>query len=1224
MAFVHLHVHSQFSILNGTMSPKDLIAGVAALGQTAVALTDTSNLFAAFTFFKEGKGKGIKPIIGAELVVQPEGLAHLPDQVGVGTGSPGGGKGDFFHGAHGQRGEGGSWPDRSYQIEVLVEDDEGYRNLSALLTQAIFEGIHYRPRVDLELLRAHHKGLIVLTGGIHGVLGEPGVRGDRGEALRRVRELAAIFDPDHLYLELQDVGLDGQEEINDLVRALSREEGLQTVVTNAVHYARPEDAVSHELLAAIATGRSLHDPDRIVVPTDQAYLKSEEELREVFPDDEDAIQRTAEIAARVHFKMYFADRPEDYHFPSSTPPDLPVDGVQPDTDANWAFFYQAFPPPRAYGLPDPTEAIPPRREGAGNLDGYFDWYAREGLALRLKKVQAERHPEYEERLNIELATIKSMQFPAYLLIVAEFINWSKDNGIPVGPGRGSAAGSLVAWAMRITDIDPIRFDLLFERFLNPERVSMPDIDVDFCQDRREEAIVHVRDKYGADLVSQIITFGTLRAKAAIRDVARVLGIGPQDADYYAKLVPDELNITLDKALEQVEALRVMRANDPRFRRLWDLAAMAEGAIRQTGVHAAGVVVADRPLVEYAPLYRDSADGGPVVQYAMKSAEGIGLIKFDFLGLKTLDQIRDAVAMIERNHGVSLDMADVDEDDEPTYHLLQEGDTLGVFQLESSGMRELLGRLKPNVLDDLVALVALYRPGPLKSGFTDNFVLRKHNPELVAYAHPILEPILKSTYGTVVYQEQVMQIAQVMAKYSLGGADLLRRAMGKKDDKIMQEQASLFVAGAIDNGIDGALAHDIFEQLRKFAEYGFNKSHSAAYGYISYQTAWLKTHYRPEYMAALMTIESANTDKVLAYIGDCRRAGIRVLPVCLNRSQLSFDVPPPGERPDGDVIRFGLSAVKNVGTGAVEAILEAREAAGGRFRDPLDFFDRVDYGRVNRRVVESLVKAGAFDFTGESRAALLEGIEAAMKVGLKSQRDRLSGQVSLFGAVAQPVAQRLRFPDVPPWPKTKRLQLEKEVLGLYLTGHPMESWTKDVERFLSVPIHRLAELDEEKEVRLVGVPSEVKTVKTKRGDKMAFVQLEDGTGTVECTFFSEPWSRSQRVIKSGEPVVVTGRIERTEEDVKFLASTAVSALDKRRQTINLIRIQLLSDELTERRLAALEALFAEQRGRHPATVVLRVPGQFDVEIELQQALDPSSDLEEGLEVILGRPGALILV
>jgi len=998
MAFAHLHVHSQFSLLNGVATPKKLVAAAHAAGMTNLALTDTCNLYGAVDFYKNCKDKGVHPVFGAEVWVDPRGIALR---------------------------EGGL--DAAYQLVLLVEDQRGYENLCAIVTRAIFDGIYYRPRIDLELLRKHHEGLIALTSGELGPIRRPNQPGSNRERLGPVVE---IFGKDNVYCELLDAGVDGGDAWLDEVRSTAQQVGLPTVVTNDVRYIDRGDAVLLDVLNCISSGSSLNDPKRQRPATDQLFFKSEEQMRSLFSADLDAVDRTTVIAERCHFKF----NTSTYYFPSSTPPDADPTA---DTDANWAFFYHAFPPPRDYGMPE----LPPERPvGAGNLNGFFFWYARRGLELRLKNIEPTLHPVYWERLENELKLILKMGFAAYLLIVAEFINWAKDRDIPVGPGRGSAAGSLVTWSMRITDIDPVRYVLLFERFLNPERISMPDIDVDFAQDRREEVIEHVRQKYGGDVVAQIITYGKLQTKAALKDVARVCDLSFSDSDRITKLIPNKLNISIDDSLKEEPRLGELCRIDPRVRRVVEIARGIEGITRQTGVHAAGVVVADRPLVTLTPLYRDGADGGPVVQYDMKSAESIGLIKFDFLGLKTLDQIRDAVAMVQRNTGERIDIGNVSVEDDRTWQLLQRGDGLGVFQVESSGMRELLTRLKPSCIDDLVALVALYRPGPLSSGMVDDFIDRKHGRKEVTYPFAELAGILGSTYGTIVYQEQVMQVAQVLAGYSLGEADLLRRAMGKKSAEEMAKQKARFVSGAVSANHDGQKASDLFDLLAKFAEYGFNKSHSAAYGYIAYQTAWLKAHHRAEYMAALMTIDAGDSDKVLVYLGDCKRAGLKMLPPDIQESVRAFNVLPSDRRS----VRYGLAALKGIGDNAIAAILEAREAAGGRFTDFFDFLCRLDWKRCNKKVIESLIKSGTLDSMGEPRARLWAAAEDAMQAAQEVQERKNSSQVGLFGAKILPPS--FKLPAVGEWPISERMKYEKEVLGLFLTGHPVQAFAEEAQRW----------------------------------------------------------------------------------------------------------------------------------------------------------------------------------
>ncbi len=1188
MSFVHLHVHSQYSLLDGTLDPSDVVEKAAALGMGAVALTDTCNLYGAVAFQSAAKERGIQSILGAELHVQPEGLTHVDPA-----------------GAHG-----------GYQIIALVENEAGYLALCWLITQAIFEGTSFKPRIDLGLLAQRHEGLVFLTGGLRGAFGAPALGGELEVGRERLVALKTAIGNQPLFIELHDVGLAGQDVVNEAGRALGRELGLLTVVTNAVHYGTPEESAAHEVLHAIALGASLTDVRRIRIPTDQAYFKSEAEVREVFPNDGEAIDRTGEIAARCRYVLPTGS----FHFPATQPPHPPTADHTPDTEENWRYFYAAFAPPRWFGLGLATGEFPPHPKGAGNLDGYFAWYARLGLAVRLADVDPALHSAYDERLRYELGVINDMGFAAYFLIVAEFINWSKDHGIPVGPGRGSAAGSLAAYGAGITDIDPIRFDLLFERFLNPGRKSMPDIDVDFCQDRREEVIEHVREKYGAALVSQIITFGSLKAKAAVRDVARVLDLGFDDANRMSALVPDDLGTTLDKALAESEALKRHYEGDPKVRRVFDVARSIEGLCRQTGVHAAGVVIADRPLVTYAPLYRDSPEGGPVVQFDMKAAEKIGLIKFDFLGLKTLDQIRDAVQMVEENTGVRIDLARIPVDDARTFALLQEGDALGVFQLESGGMRDLLSRLKPTLLDDVVALVALYRPGPLQSGMVADFVDRKHGRQEVRYPHAMLEPILSATYGTIIYQEQVMQIAQVMAGYTLGDADNLRRAMGKKDASEMGKQRNRFVQGSVERGVDEEQASGIFDLLAKFAEYGFNKSHSAAYGYVCYQTAWLKANHRPEYMAALMTIESGNTDKILLYIQDCRRAGLEILPVCVNASMRHFSVPrrtvaeASAAAGSPSVIRFGLAAVRNVGEGSVAAILEAR--AGGSFRDPLDFFERVDPRAMNRRVAENLVKAGAFDAFGVHRAQLLASVDGLLSESLRKREEKRSGQVSMFGG-GPDVVTPFRYAAAREWPLVERLEHEREVLGLYLTAHPMQAYADDVRKYASRTLLDLEACDSGEEVRVVALATDVRVTRTRRGDRMAIVVLEDDRASRESTFFPDPWARSQRALRAAEPVLVVARVERDGDNVRLLGQSAEPISEVRARTVREVQIVLPHARSDALRLRELLDVLAREKGERPVRLVIRKEGRYAASYLLDGvAVRPAQSLVDGVVSVFG--------
>jgi DNA polymerase-3 subunit alpha len=1179
-----------------------------------VALTDTCNFYGAFECWKSAKSEGLDFVLGTTLWIWPPGLDALEPRD----------------------------PDGGFHITLFIEGGEegapasqksvGYKNLCAIITAAIFEGMHYRPRIDYDLLERHCEGLVCLTGGLNGPLGEAihGIEG-ASRATAAVERLKAIFGDAHLLIELQDTGVQGQPEVNDLARELATRMGLPTVVTNDCRYVDCTDSVTLDLLNCIARGVPVDDPNRLPLATDQHYLKSEEEMRALFPADIEAVDRTVELARRCRFKFKTAP---PYFFPATTPPDADPpaeegvkkkDAPRADSEANWEYFYKAFPPPRDYEMPDPAvDPIPPKPEGAGSINGYFEWYVSQGLHLRLEQLETpeEQHAEYWDRLRFEMDIIENMGFPAYLLIVAEFINWAKDHEIPVGPGRGSGAGSLVNYSMRITDIDPLRFGLLMERFLNPARVSMPDIDVDFCQDRREEVIEHTRKKYGEPLVSQIITYGKLQAKAALKDVARVLGLDFNAADRIAKLVPNELGIKLGKALED-ERLKALAEGDPIVGRVATLARRVEGMTRQTGVHAAGVVIADRPLVEHAPMYRDGPDGGPVVQYEMKAAESVGLIKFDFLGLKTLDQIRDAVKMVERNTGERPDMDRLPLDDTATFELLQRGDALGVFQVESSGMRELLTRLLPSNIDDLIALLALYRPGPLSSGMVDNFIDCKHGRKAIEYPDPDLEEILKPTYGSIVYQEQVMQIAQVFSGYSLGGADLLRRAMGKKKAEAMAEQKVIFIEGAEKQGRDAKKAEDLFDLLAYFAGYGFNKSHSAAYGIVSYQTAWLKAHHRAEYMAALMTIEANNTDKVLAYIGDCKRNGLNVLPPDVNESVRGFDV----SVDDRESIRFGMSAVKGVGDGAIEAIVEARTEAGGRFEGFADCLERLDYRRVNKKVLENLVKCGAFDWTEHPRKAMLECLPGAMQTAQNTQRDKLSGQTSLFGTMSRAARPRLRVPDVGEFPIAVKLGKEREALGFFITGHPIEAYVDLVKRVTTCPLHELEFERADSEVRVAGMVSTFRQIKTRRGDKMAFVTLEDALGSVECVFFSEPWANSRVAVTSDQPILLTGKLEKGADGTpKVMAESARSLAEVRESRTRSVHLVVEEAEMNHSRMRELSTLLGASKGRCSVHVHIRSPGlawaRYDLGSEHRVIADDA--LLQGIETLFRRPDVVRLM
>ncbi|MGC6510263.1 MAG: DNA polymerase III subunit alpha [Myxococcota bacterium] len=1200
MAFVHLHNRTQFSLLDGVCSPSDYIKQAEKFEMPAVAITDTCNLYCAVNLYKASKGTNVKPIYGSEIWMWPSGLSQLkPDD-----------RDDGFH------------------LAFLVENRTGYHNLCQLITSAIFDGMHYRPRIDYQRLNAHKEGLIALTCGLNGPIGKA-LRTDSPNryAMEHLSRLADIFGPSHCFVELQDFGIPQQRQINELARSLATDIGLQTVITNDCRYLEAFDSVTLDVLNCISHGHIIDDPSRHSMDTDQQYFKSESELRTIFPNDGHALDRTVDIAERCNFKF----NTSTYWFPATDAPnpDPPVPEGQKrvpieeraDTQDNWEYFYRAYPPPKIYNMPDPeVEEIPTLPKGAGSMNGYFEWYCKMGMEIRLKLVDEEKHPQYWSQLDYEMRIIEEMGFPAYMLIVAEFINWSKDNGIPVGPGRGSAAGSIVAWAMGITDIDPIKFELLFERFLNPERISMPDIDVDFCQDRREEAIEHVRQKYGAPLVSQIITYGKLQTKAALKDVARAMGLDFQSSNNLAKLIPEDLKITFDKAQAQNEEFAERIEGDPITSRIFKIGKRVEGLVRQTGVHAAGVVIADRPLVEHAPLYRDGPEGGPVVQYDMKSSESVGLIKFDFLGLKTLDQIRDAILLIERNTGEKIDIGQIPFDDMNVYKMLGEGDTQGVFQVESPGMRKLLKRLKPTRLDDVIALIALYRPGPLGAKMDDMFVERRHGRQAVDYAHPCLEPILESSYGTILYQEQVMQIAQTMAGYSLGEADLLRRAMGKKDEAEMIRQKSLFVDGSIKNNIDGELAGSIFDLVLHFAGYGFNRAHSAAYGFIVYQTAWLKAHHRSEYMAALMTIECNNSDKVAVYIADAQHKSIEVAPPNVNHSFHDFDVP----KENRNKIQYGLCAIKGAGSKAVRAIIEERRQ-NGPFKSFMNFLERIPHQHVNKKVLENLIKCGAFDWTGNPRKSLWEALPDALTAAQFSIEQKQSGQMSLFGAFEEIETPEFKVPQIGEWPLAEKLKHEFAALGMYITGHPMNAYTSLVDEHMSTLIGPIQNMPNRKDVSIAGLMFGGRARINQQGNKVASLFLMDQSGKVDCFLKPRVYAEYGRLISSKEPVVITGLTKSRSEaeevsiEVKSLQLLAEFRENKTRQ-INLIFDEA---ELNEKRIRTLQELLTEAQGDCVVYLTIRYPDQGKAYFELPHKVAPNDKLLLGLEDLFQRNDTITL-
>ncbi|CAH2031728.1 DNA polymerase III subunit alpha [Trichlorobacter ammonificans] len=1142
--FVHLHLHSQYSLLDGAIRIEDLVAKAKAYNMPALAITDHGNMFGAVEFYLKCKKAGIKPLIGCELYIAPD-SRFSKDSKGI--------------------------SEAAYHLILLCENLEGYKNLSYLTSAGFKEGFYYRPRIDRELLEKHADGLIALSACLKGEVAMQCGRGRMEEAIETARWYADLF-PGRYYIELQENTLPEQDTVNKRLLEVARELALPLVATNDCHYLNREDARAHEVLLCIQTGKTMSDPTHMKFSADEFYVKTPQEMAAAFSYVPEAVANTVRIAERCNLELPLE---QEYYFPHFEPP------------------------------------------AGKSHDDLLAEQARKGLAERLVTIRAkypdmtpEQEQAYHDRLQVELDCIRAMKFPAYFLIVADFINWAKEHGIPVGPGRGSAAGSLVAYAIRITDLDPLPYNLLFERFLNPERISMPDIDVDFCQDQREKVIDYVVNKYGRDRVCQIITFGTMKAKAVVRDVGRALDMTYGDVDRIAKLIPDDLKMTIEKAIKQEAQLRELAESDPKVKELLETAVCLEGLTRHASTHAAGVVVAPNRMEEFLPVYKDQKTGSINTQYSMKYVEMVGLVKFDFLGLKNLTVIQNAVRLVREGKDPNFDIAVLRDDDKASYDLISSGNTTGIFQLESSGMKEMLVKLKPSCFEDVIAACALYRPGPLGCGMVDDFIERKHGRQKVVYDLPQLEPILKDTYGVIVYQEQVMQISRSLAGYSLGRADLLRRAMGKKDPAVMAKEKEPFLAGAKAQGIDPKKAEAIFDQMAKFAEYGFNKSHSAAYALIAYQTAYLKAHYPVEFMAALLTCDMDSTDKVLKNISDCREQGIEVLPPDINSSGQSFTVV-------GNSMRFGLGAIKGVGAGAVESIIEAR--AEGPFTDLYDFCERVDLRRVNKRVLEALIKCGAFDSLHRWRAPLMAALDDAMATGQKFQEERDSAQVSLFGDMPAATAPRSgrKLPNVEEWHDKEKLGYEKEALGFLITGHPLDRYAADIQRLASSTITGLSDLPDGSEVRLCGIVTACKEITTKKGDRMGFVTLEDLTGAIEITVFSDMYVPAVGLLKSDDPLVITGKLEKGEKGCKLLVMKPQEGNgrkfqqggngdirllhDVQAQATTRVRLALRLPELSSDRLQPIRELLERYPGNLPVQVQFEIPNRSRTTIKLPDHL-----------------------
>jgi len=1145
--FVHLHVHTQYSLLDGTIRLDELFKKARDYNMPAVAMTDHGNMFGAIDFYQKAAKQGIKPIIGCELYVAPE---------------------SRFTKTAGAIGE------TARHLVVLVKDIQGYRNLMKLTTAGYLEGFYYRPRVDKQLLSLCHDGLIATSACLHGEIGAHILRGNPEAAAAAAAEYRDIFGSENFYLELMENGLPEQAKVNAGLLELSSKLAIPLVATNDCHYLEQNDREAHEVLLCIQTGKTLEDANRMRFESDEFYFKSPETMIQRFNYCQEAINNTVTIADRCNLKLEFGQ-----------------------------FFLPHFETNAEQTLDECLEIM--AKQG---LDRLMPFLLKDGASSDLKA-------SYEKRLAEELAIIKSMGFAGYFLIVSDFVNYAKNNNIPVGPGRGSAAGSLVAYATGITNIDPIRYKLFFERFLNPDRISMPDIDIDFCQEGRDDIIKYVTNKYGSDKVSQIITFGKMQARAVIRDVGRALNIPYGEVDTIAKLIPNVLNITLDEAIKREPRLKEEEAKNPRTRQLLALSRALEGLNRHASTHAAGVVISDVPLVERVPLCAPKDD--VVTQFTMNDIQEVGLTKFDFLGLKTLTVIKNALRFIEEGRGEELDMDALPLDDGPTYQLLSRGDTDGVFQLESSGMKDILTGLKPDCIEDIIALIALYRPGPMS--MVPEFISRKQGKTKIVYELPQLQEILSETYGIILYQEQVMQIAVNIGRYTMAEADTLRKVMSKKNAAAMEKEKPKFLEGAKKNSIPENKARRIWEQMESFAEYGFNKSHSTAYAMISYQTAYLKAHYPAQFMAALLTSEKDNRDKIIKHISGCKEMGIRVLPPDINESDRDFSVASGG-------IRFGLAGVKNVGVGAIEAIVAAR-VKEGKFLDIYDFCLRVDLSKVNKRVMESLIKCGAFDSMGYRRRQLIMSFEGIIETAQKRRKEDASKQTSLFSQlytdnakVKDSIANGGVLPDVPEWVNKEMLAFEKETLGFYITGHPLSGFAEQMGMITNTDSDSLTERKDKDNVILGGIVANIREVTTKKKDIMAYITLEDLKGSVNVIFFADVYRKASLLLHGDEPLLVKGILDVSEDSSKVIAVETQLLSEASIKSDASARFTFDTATLDADALSKLKEVIRNHPGKHDSCLRLLAEGhETIVYLGEENRIKLSENLKKEADRILG-PGA----
>jgi DNA polymerase-3 subunit alpha len=1131
--FVHLHLHTDYSLLDGACEIGELTAEAARRGMPAVAVTDHGNLFAAANFYHQATTHGVKPIIGCEMYVAPDN--------------------------HKNRGTGA---ERSNHLVLLCENEKGYQNLIKLVSTGYLDGFYYKPRVDHELLAKHSEGLIALSACLRGEVADALLSEKYDQAQKSAYRLRDIFGKQNFFLEVQDQGLEQDIRVNrDLVR-LSKESGIPLVATNDCHYLTKADSHAQEVLMCIQTGKTMSDPQRMKFATDQFYFKTAQEMAHVFRELPDAVTRTVAIADRCNVKIQRVSNP----FPEFKVPE------------------------------------------GHTTDSYFERVVREGFISRAPQIERLtkegrlRHPlgDYEARLTAEIEMIKKMRFAGYFLIVWDFIHYARAQGVPVGPGRGSAAGSLVSYSLRITDVDPMQYELLFERFLNPERISMPDIDIDFCMRRRGEVIEYVRKKYGAESVAQIITFGTMAAKAVLKDAGRALDMPYGEVDRLAKMIPTTLNISLEEALKQSPQLEAAR-KDVQVKQLIEVALRLEGLARHASTHAAGVVISPRPLTEIVPLYKSNKDE-ITTQYDMNALGRIGLLKMDFLGLTTLTILDDSVGMIKQNRGIDLDLTTLPLDDAPTYALFARGDTTGIFQFESHGMRDILKRYQPTQIEDLTALNALYRPGPIQGGMIDEFIGRKQGKKKVTYDLPELEEILSETWGVIVFQEQVMKIANRLAGYSLGDADILRSAMGKKKADVMAAQREKFLAGCAAGKVPAKKATKIFDLMEEFGLYGFPKAHACAYALLAYQTAYLKVHYPVEFMASMLSSEAGNTEKVVKYINEARGMGIRVLPPDVHESGLYFT-------PVGDDIRFGLAAIKNVGENTAKAISEARGTTG-RFRTLFEFSEAIEPKFLNKRVLESLVKAGALDCTGGSRGRLFAAIDQAISRGQKKHQEKTVGQGGLFLAGpnvshdSQPW-QESELPEADDWSEEQQLAGEYSVLGFYISGHPLDKYAGRLKDLNASELATMESRKNNEDIVVAGIIVQIRPMRSRRGARWAILTLQDRTGVIEALVFPEAFGKLEGILKSNTPLLVKGRVAVEDVGTRLMVADARLLDQLADRPPSMLRVRMDLSTVNTGAIDQLQKLFSSR------------PGRCKVSFELVKDDGSAATLDAGSAVLADR-------